>query len=48
MEQLLGGQPKISNKDSIHSLFLFLFLDILFVAFFFFFFTTGMKIPALF
>ena len=32
MEQLLGRQPKLSNKDSIHSLFHFLFLDILFVA----------------
>ena len=24
MEQLLGKQPKLSNKDSIHSLFLFM------------------------
>ena len=36
MEQLLGRQPKLSNKDSIHSLFLFMFLVILFVAVFFF------------
>ena len=31
MEQLLGRQPKLSNKDSIHYLFLFQFLVILFV-----------------
>ena len=36
MEQLLGRQPKLSNKDSIHFFFLFLFLVILFVAVFFF------------
>ena len=37
MEQLLGRQPKLSNKDSIKFFFLFLFLVILFVAVFFFF-----------
>ena len=37
MEQLLGRQPKLSNKDSIHSLFLFLyFLVTLFVYVFFY------------
>ena len=36
MEQLLGRQPKLSNKDYIHSLFIFQFLDILFVAVFFY------------
>ena len=47
MEQLLGRQPKLSNKDSIHSLFFFyFFLVILFAAIFFF--TAGMKIPAMF
>ena len=47
MEQLLRRQPKLSNKDSIHSLFFFyLFFVILFVAVFFF--TVGMKIPAMF
>ena len=46
MEQLLGRQPKLSNKDSIHSLFFFyFFLVILFVAVFF---TAGMKIQAVF
>ena len=47
MEQLLGRQPKLSNKDSIHSIFLFMFfLVTLFV--YVFFFTVGMKIPAVF
>ena len=36
MEQLLGRQPKLSNKDSIISLFLFLFLVTLFFSFFFY------------
>ena len=37
MEQLLGRQPKLSNKDYIHYLFLFMFLlVILFVAVFFY------------
>ena len=37
MEQLLGRQPKLSNKDYFHSLFLFLFfLVTLFVYVFFF------------
>ena len=35
MEQLLGRQPKLSNK-AIHSHFIFLFLVILFVAIFFY------------
>ena len=48
MEQLLGRQPKLSNKDSIHSLFFFYFLVIVFVVVVFFFFTAGMKIPAVF
>ena len=46
MEQLLGRQPKLSNKDSIHSLLFFYFFSYLFVAVFFF--TAGMKIPELF
>ena len=35
MKQVLGRQPKLSNKDSIHSLFFFyFFLVILYVAVF--------------
>ena len=46
MEQLLGRQPKLSNKDSIHSLFVFLFF--LVTLFVYVFFTAVMKIPAVF
>ena len=35
MEQLLGRQPKLSNKDSIHYIFHFMFLVTLFVAIFY-------------
>ena len=40
MEQLLKRQPKLSNKDSIHSLFLFLFLVTLFVYVCFFYYSV--------
>ena len=44
MEQLLGRQPKLSNKDSIHSLFFFYFFSyFICCCCFFFFFTVGMK-----
>ena len=36
MEQLLGRQPKLSNKDSIHSLSLFLFILVTLFAYVFF------------
>ena len=50
MEQLLGRQPKLSNKDSIYSLFFFYFFSYFICCCFtfIFFFTAGMKIPAVF
>ena len=36
MEQLLGRQSKLSNRDSIHSLFLFTFFLLLSLFLFFF------------